>query len=316
MRLPVRNLDHISFEKVYVTPELAQGYLDDMHDNRTPSRMSAATMSELLRENNFFGGISPVYFDAEGLPWDGQHRFEAIVDTGIAAWLVFITGVTPEEAQYIDTGRARTHADSLKIRNMSHYKRRAELSRMLGLYAKYDVEGVRNPNGLVLTLSEKEIWVDAPGVTEAIQAGEQLRRAGISPTLGAYAVFQTMQGTTPAGIDADGFWESVRTGAGLEEGDPALTLRNFTMANRKTGRLPADPRLMGLYILATAWNKHVLGEKWAKPSPRYETRATNGQKFFPASQVPDFLPLDTRQRLRQLQEAHVRLQAARNGSGA
>jgi hypothetical protein len=134
---------------------------------------------------------------------------------------------------------------------------------------------------------------------------------GMNPGYTAYAIMRTAgareDGTVV--IDPTGFWDSVLTGAGLELKDPALTLRNYISRENKAGRLPADARLMELYLDATAWNHHVTREPWSKPSPRFETKGTTGKKVFPATQVPDFLSPDSRNRsLRSLRAAYGRVQ--------
>lgn len=289
---------HITAEMTLVTPADARRYLDTMHANRSESRLEVAILSDVLKEGQWYGGISPVFFDDKDCPWDGQHRFEAVIKTGLPAYMLFIRGVREEEAEYIDTGRKRTYADSLRIRGVPDYKRRSVVSRHLALYAKYGIEGIRTPASLALTPAEKDAWVDAPGMSEAIKAGEALARAvKANPAYAAYAVFRTVHGEVPDGIDADGFWEKVRSGANLSDLDPALTLRNQLLAGKarfnRSGKI--DPRLMELYLLATAWNKHITGERWTRPQPVFETRA-DGTKVFPASQVPDFLPLDAKRR--------------------
>lgn len=294
--------DHIRHEWSLVTPDDAQQYLDTMHANRSQSKLEKGVLAGNLEEGNWFGAISVVFFD-DSTPmraWDGQHRFEAVIAAGLPAWMQFVIGVTEQEAEYIDTGRPRSRADWYGMTGVVDSNRRAVLSRALGLYYKYGVEGTRQPSALVLTPAEQDKWVTAAGTAEAVRAGNALRAAiGVNHGYAAYAVFLTAARDADGNVtqlDPDGFWESVRSGVGLQDGDPALTLRNFMIRSNKSGRLPADERLMQHYLLATAWNKHVLGQQWSKPSPRFEVKGTTGKKVFPASQVPDFLPLDARTR--------------------
>jgi hypothetical protein len=291
--------DHIRHEWALVTPDDAQRYLETMHANRSKSKLEKGVLAENLEQGNWFGAISVVFFDGSTpmRAWDGQHRFEAVITADQPAWMQFVIGVTEEEAEYIDTGRKRTRADWYKMQGVPDYARRAVVSRLLALYGKYGIEGTRLPAGLVLTPAEQDAWVDVPGMADAVRAGNVLSSTvGANPSYAAYAVFMTATRDADGNvtqIDPDGFWESVRSGAGLEEKDPALTLRNYMMRGDKSGRLPADPRLMELYMLGTAWNKHVLGQDWSKPSPKFDTTAS-GKRHFPASNVPDFLPLDAR----------------------
>jgi hypothetical protein len=310
--------DHIKLSVELVTPKRARWLKQEQHKNRHISRLEVGTLAAIIEEGNWYPEISPVYVDANGTPYDGQHRFDAIIETGKPQYVVFISGVREKAAEFIDTVRRRTHSDWLRMNDVPDYARRAVVSRMLALYAKYGIDGIRNPSSMVLTPSEKDAWVLADGMEEAVRAGTALNRgAKANASYAAYAVFQTMTseivepGVRELVVDADGFWESVRTGAGLREGDPALTLRNNLMTGTahtsKVGKV--DPRLYELYLLATAWNKHVLGERWGKPAPKFEER--NGQKFFPASNIPEFLPLSTRKRISDFKDAHAALQNAR-----
>ncbi|HEY1700803.1 MAG TPA: hypothetical protein VGG75_13905 [Trebonia sp.] len=302
--------DHIRHEWSLVTPEIARQYLETMHANRSQSKLEKGVLAGNLEEGNWFGAISVVFFD-DGTPmraWDGQHRFEAVIAAGLPAWMQFVIGVTEQEASYIDTGRPRSRSDWYKMTGVVDSNRRAVLSRALGLYYKYGIEGTRQPGSLVLTPAEQDKWATAPGMAESVRAGNALRAAiGVNHGYAAYAVFLTAARDADGNVtelDPDGFWESVRSGVGLQDGDPALTLRNFLSRNSTAGRLPADERLMQHYLLATAWNKHVLGQRWSKPAPKFETKGTTGKKIFPASQVPDFLPIGTgRLRIGALREA-------------
>lgn len=275
---------HASARWELVTPEAARRYLATMHANRSVSRLEVGVQVENLREGTFYPAISPVFLDDADRAWDGQHRFQAIADTGVPAYLLFVRGVKPHEAESIDTGRRRSYADSLRIISVPDYKRQSVLARYLAVYDRYGIDGVRAMSKVPVTRAQLGAWIDAPGVHEAIKVGEALYRAvGANPTLASYAAMRTGDG-----LDPDGFWESVRSGTGLEAGDPALTLRNWLLQRRKRDRVPADRRLMELYGITTAWNKHVLGQPLGAFRPTFELRK-DGTRFFPASHVPDFL---------------------------
>lgn len=302
-------------EEVLVTPEMARRYLETMHVNRSKSRVEIDVMADNLTEGEFYPEISPVFFDGADRAYDGQHRFRAIVNTGLPAWMLFVRGVREEAAEYIDTGRRRTYADSQKINGVVSFKQQSTLARALALYAKYGLAGIRNPSGYAVTRSEMDKWVDAPGMLEAIRKADGLYRTlGSNPTVAAYAIMRT-----GIGMDPDGFWETVRSGDNLVKNDPAKTLRDWIMKGRRTdGRAKADPRLMNLFAFTTTWNKHVLGQSYQKVSPSFERKGPRGDLVFPAANVPDFLALDPAERARQLKElrdAYGHLKSLRQVTG-
>lgn len=270
-----------------VTPDRARGYLATMHRNRTLSKIDRGIMEQNLREGKFWAEISPVYLDAGDRCYDGQHRFQAIAETGISAWLLFIRDVPDEAAEYIDTGRKRTMADALKIMEVPDYKRQSTVARQLALYENYGIDAVRSPSSYPVSRAQMEKWVNAPGMTEAIRTGEGLYRVtGVNPTYITYVVMRTGEAGLP-------FWEAVRTGDGLVTGDPAKTLRDWLLrAGRKDGRVETDKRLMTLFAITVCWNKHVTGQRYQRVQPALERRR-NGQLFFPSASLPDLLPAGT-----------------------
>jgi hypothetical protein len=310
-----------------ITPELAAQYLERMHANRTVSKIEKGVMSQLLQDGEFYGAISPVFFDDQGVPasgdgaqdpWDGQHRFEAIVETDTPAWLLVVRGVTETESEFIDTGRRRMYSDNLKIAGAQDYNRQSVLARQMALYTLHGIDAVRHPNQFPVTRPQMDKWVGAPGMIEAIHFGVALYKyAGLSESQGAYAVLRTAQvdAREPDGIpskvtvDPTGFWRAVRDGDGLERGDPAKTLREWGMRKR-LGQAPADKRLLTHYVLATAYNKHVTGQPYSKVQPKFEQRS-NGKAYFPARNVPDYITFGEASPLDGARNAYAALKRAR-----
>lgn len=301
---------HITEEKVLVTPEMAKRYLDTMHANRSVSRLEVGVQEENLRNGSWFPEISPVFIDADDKAWDGQHRFQAVVNTGIPAYMIFIRGVTPEAAEYIDTGRKRTYADMLRMGEVPDYKRQSVLTRYIALYEGFGIEGVRNPSRYPVTQQAKNAHLNSDAVMKAIHAGEALYRGvHANPSWASYAAWRTGVTAEDGTFTVSPFWEKVRSGENLVKGDPALALRNWLMNGLKRNRRPADRRLMEFYAYATSWNKEITGASYQRVNPVFERRR-DGTLYFPAANVPDFLPADagtmTRSQLRTAREAMER----------
>ena len=293
-------------EKVLVTPEMAKELLDTMHANRSRSRMEVGLQEENLRGGSWWPEISPVFLDDgvvdEARSYDAQHRFQAVVNTGISAWMLFIYGVRAEAAEYIDTGRRRSYADMLRIGEVPDYKRQSVLAKYMALYNKFGIDGIRQPSRYPVSQGDKSPYLNSDPMMKSIHAGEALARAlGCNGSWAAYAVWRTGIVSDDGAFTVDPFWEAVRTGEKLVLGDPALALRNWLMNGNKRERRPADKRLTEMYAYATAYNKHVTGQRYQRVNPVFEERL-NGTKYFAATTVPDFLPKDigelTRSQLR------------------
>lgn len=311
--------DHLTLELVAVTPEMAARYLRTMHSNRVTSKLDVSVMEANLREGTFYPDISPVFIDG-GDPaleldraWDGKHRFEAIVNTRVPAWLLFVRGVTEEASRYADTGRKRTFADSLKIEGVQDYRRQAVLARYMALYTHYGMEAIQQPNRYAVTQDNKHDWVAAPGIIEASHIGAGMYRAlKANEHTVAFAAYVSGGGREAyeAGkpLDPDGFWAKVRSGEG-KIGEPSFTLHNWLLGGQRRERTPADKRLMTMYAVFTAWNKHLTGEPYSKIQPTFVKRL-DGTLYFPSSSVPDIIPAGGSDKsLAMLKEAFAEIKA-------
>lgn len=282
-------------EQVLVTPQMAKALLETMHANRSRSRLEVGIQEANLTEGTWYPEISPVFLDDDpGSPrsYDAQHRLQAVVNTGISAWMLFIYGVSPEAAQYIDTGRKRTYADVLRINDVPDYKRQSVLAKYIALHEKFGIEGIRNPSRFPLTQEARNVHLNTAGVLGAIHVGEGLYRAvRANPSWAAYAAWRTGAVAEDGQWTPSPFWEKVRTGVGLDAGEPALALFKWYVNAGKRERRPADKRLIELYALTTAYNKYVTGQPYQRVNPVFEKRA-DGSLYFPAGNVPDFLPAD------------------------
>lgn len=306
-----------------ITPEIAADYLARMHSNRTVSKIERGVMAQLLRDEEFYGEISPVYFDDKGDfiaapgeqdPWDGQHRFLSIVETGIPAWMWVVRGIREEVSQFVDTGRRRMYSDNLRIAGVNDYSRQSVLARQMAMYELFGIDSVRNPNTFPLTRTQMDKWVDAPGMVDAIHLGQALyRAAGLSEGAAAYAVMRTVRvderdekgRPVRVTVDPTGFWADVRDDDGLLKGTPAKTLRDWSLRTRRSAtRTPADKRLLTHYALAVSWNKHITGQRYTMLQPSFE-RKRNGDLYFPARNVPDFkVPGSAARELGEAREAY------------
>jgi hypothetical protein len=236
------------------------------------------------------------------MSYDAQHRLQAIVNTGIHAYMLVVRGVRDEAAEYIDTGRRRSYADALRINGVVDYKRQSVLAKYMALYENFGIDGIRQPSKYPVSQDMKAKYLNTDAMMKCIHAGAGLARAVFcNDSWAGYAIWRTGSTAEDGEFTVDPFWEQVRTGENLVLGDPQLALRNWLMNGSKRDRRPADRRLTETYAYATSWNKHVTQQRYQRVNPVFDERA-NGRKFFPAANVPDFLPADigtlTRSQLR------------------
>lgn len=104
----------LSFEEV--SPELAQKWLDENHDNQR--KIKKNVVAQYVRQMNNGQWLSDngetVKFTEEGLS-DGQHRLHAVIEHGKPVVLMVMRGLKKEHMTSMDMGSKRTLADILRI---------------------------------------------------------------------------------------------------------------------------------------------------------------------------------------------------------
>lgn len=99
------------YVKVFITPEIAEGYLAKNYRNRTiiPSKLKYLE-NQLIVNGKFDLTHQGIAIAEDGELLDGQHRLKAILDTGIGTYMMVCFNA--ERSPYIDIGTKRREKDS------------------------------------------------------------------------------------------------------------------------------------------------------------------------------------------------------------
>lgn len=104
-----------------VTPSMAEYYLGKNKINRKISDRRVRTYERDILNGHFGTTHQGIAFYNDGSLADGQHRLLAIVRANKAAKLLVVSGIKKEDAIHIDSGRARSMSDSIKIGELSDW---------------------------------------------------------------------------------------------------------------------------------------------------------------------------------------------------
>lgn len=119
--LPYINVQNLNFQSWelsvgLVTPEIASELLAlnfDRNRNITPTAVKR--YARLQSEKKWLFS-EPVKFATDGQLIDGQHRLNAVIQSGMEAPFLIVTGYPFESAQVLDQGRSRTAVQLGQIR--------------------------------------------------------------------------------------------------------------------------------------------------------------------------------------------------------
>lgn len=257
--------DLLQIRYMLITPELSTAMLDANTRNRKLSPKTAEGYSRSMEKDTWVFVGQPVLFADSGLLLDGQHRLQAIEDTGVSLWM-FVLGGLPESVQrFIDIGRARTSAGQLQMDQVHNATNIAAAARLLIQWGEWLDPRV----GRVVTPPKNEItdFVHAhvDDLTRGWEAASELFwgvHKGVSRVaLTAAYVRATWNLGGPFAIAE--FYTKVATGENLQRGDPAYALRDSFLNSTEGDRIP------DLAKTVRCWGAEVVGE----PLGRYQSPA-------------------------------------------
>lgn len=273
-------LDHpvnrkVASEWVDLTPTVAEKWLGQNHDNRNLRRPKVLTYARDMRNGEWTTSGQPIQFDWNGNLIDGQHRCEAVIESGVTIRVLVVKGLDPKAKQVIDTGIKRSPADALKFAGYSTNlpilggAARIALLRDSGYLRTALSHGTPD-------VSNAEIvsWMDVH--QEAAFAAELAKKTakniGIAPSPWAYCLweFELLNGAV-----AVEFATSMSEWRGLSgKGDPRVAmLTAFRKAAEGVRRVPQTGE--SIYIAFRAWNAWVTGKKLTSVIARGATGTGN-----------------------------------------
>lgn len=245
-----------------LTPETAQLLLDtqDLADVPVANRNLRSSRVNIWAEA-MVGGFwmmngESVVFDTDGHLIDGQHRLTALASLSgldIDVDFLLVLGVARSAQDTMDQGMLRQISGKLSMRGYSMTNTIAAVVRHLYLAEKNgDFAATRTQSSsdtmalAYLTDNEDEVL---HGMTYN-ETGKKLTR---SSSLFVVAYIKLARISRE---DADEFFLKLRSGAGMEEGNPILTLREklLEMKSDKQRGLDANYKRDQLAFMYLAWN--------------------------------------------------------------
>jgi len=244
-----------------VTPAMAQEWLN-VNTNNRPKNKNTVLHSQTMIENGQWqiNGESIKISDA-GTLLDGQHRLQAIVNSGVPVEMFVVRGLSTEAFQTIDAGKARSYGDFLKINGTTSTNPAAlaAAARVAMSFNKdtgeYVYSGSKTSVPSLIQFTDNHI-----GLVNCVQTqitalyGKKL--CSVSVAAGLNYIFSLVDPEA-----ADTFFSSLATGANLEDGSPVLALRNRLISLSGGGHAGATHQKMIISYFVQAFNAYRAGRK-------------------------------------------------------
>lgn len=157
-----RNLDVISqkcgvsWERVTVTPKIAEAWLQRNAGNRPISKTIVARYAQSMRNGEWMFNGQPICFDSSGNLNNGQHRLSACVDSGVPFETMVVRGLPKESFRTMDVGKKRNMGDNLAASGETHYALLAGTLRIVMCIRKGVLTNAGFPDDELWSLLESE----------------------------------------------------------------------------------------------------------------------------------------------------------------
>ncbi|MBK9316921.1 MAG: hypothetical protein IPM55_22145 [Acidobacteria bacterium] len=231
---------------VTVTPDIARDWLAANTNNRPMCKAHVERLSNFMKRGQWKFDGSPIRFAANGALLDGQHRLMACIESGVSFRAAVIRGLDLEAFEFMDQGRIRSASDNLSVAGKVN-------TTLLAAAGSWVLRYKQKRGQLAPRIERTDVvsfCLKAPLLEECV-AWAAHKRLSIPASLAAAAMFVFREIDNEAGYD---FLCKIHTGAGLSDGDPALTFRNRMIAET-AGRKLLDNQVAFAFAIF-AWNAH------------------------------------------------------------
>lgn len=237
-----------------VTPEMATAWLSRNPNNRSLRQPRVLHLAQQMRDGEWALNGESIKFDLNGNLMDGQHRLAAVVRYGHPVQMLVVCGVDADAITTIDTGRARTLSDALK---MDGERNCFELAASLILLWRMENKGMVGAGVWPSIQSSLKLLHDNPTIRQSLSAAQRVK-SKIRCRTSVLTVFHHLAAKADSDT-ADIFLGKLGDGTGLSTYDPIFRLREKLIANHGARLKMGQAEMMAITI--KAWNYWRVGRE-------------------------------------------------------
>lgn len=297
------SLNGVEVRLVYVTPDLANTWLNQMSkQQRSMSPETSDSYAADMTSGAFLFVGDPIRFDVTGDVVDGQHRLNAIVESGIPQVMSVVTGLPEFAMEFVDQGRRRSFADRLKMRKLPNVAALAAVVSTSwwwdqGNYGKRALPRLPGRANVYIKPSHAQLWQTYQGLmaagndpTAAIRRASNIKASLNTPAQIRPLAFANVLFTRCDPYQRDEFWDRVMDKISGDERNVSPTFAPNALRNRLTARVDVSKRPTTgeewLHMIIRTWNAWQGGEELLTVKAPPLLNRTPGSWAYPVG-VPD-----------------------------
>lgn len=264
---------------IYIDPPMARRVLEKNQRNRPISEAHVRRLMDEMQSGRWQYNGEAIKWSADNVLLDGQHRLTALSlmpdEFGAIAFLV-VRGLPTSSQDTMDQGRKRSAADQLNIDGLASGSDGKVIAGAIRLYIEWQ-RGLLFADRASNKIGNTEVieWAENHPIEMAILRdilSTEVRRVKARPSLTTAVLLHFHLIDNEA---AKEFSHGLFSGAGLEIGNPILTLRERLDRIREQNVKISDRDAIGFFVLAwNNWRQDRKMVKFQRPAGGSWTRET------------------------------------------
>ena len=240
---------NIKYELTLITPEMASDILKLNKKNRKISKSAVYKYGRDMKTGHFNYNGHTVCLSDTNILLDGQQRLMASVETKKPFWTILVEDLEEKAMVTIDTGKNRSFANQLQIREYPNASLIAAAVSQLGLIA---IGKSKNTSQFTMSDLDK-ILEKNPEISDSASFAKGTFYNNALLTAIHYIGKQTGYED-----EADAFIKTYKDGQKNYENDPVVAIREKILRdNVRLKRMTLEHRLS---LIMLSWNKFCRGE--------------------------------------------------------
>lgn len=215
-----------------ITPDMAKIMLGSNKNNRKLRKHRVLQYAEQMKRGQWQTTGEAIKFASDGSLLDGQHRLHAIVESNVTIEMLVVGDLDLSTFKVLDSGMTRRPADAMRALGIANGPQKAAAVRVyIAADAGIDVGNTHHVSSLVTrtdvanyVLDNEELVNDATRSANTVYSTCRGHRP-------SWAALYMLIANKHGKLEAELFMRAVADGSGLDEGDPRLTLRNWSVRN-------------------------------------------------------------------------------------